>query len=101
VARVVLAEGAQADLDRLFEFLAAEDPPAAGEAIDIVLDALDVLERHPLIGRPCEEGLRELVISRGHTGYVALYDFYEAEDVVLVLALRHQREAGLGSDPGG
>jgi plasmid stabilization system protein ParE len=94
VARVVLAEGARADLGRLFEFLAAEDVRAADEAIDIILDALDVLQRHPLIGRPCEEGLRELVISRGRTGYVALYDFFEAEDSVLVLALRHQREAG-------
>jgi len=94
VARVVLSEGARVDLDRLFEFLAAEDVRAAGEAIDIILDALDVLQRHPLIGRPCEEGLRELLISRGRTGYVALYDFYEAEDSVLVLALRHQREAG-------
>jgi plasmid stabilization system protein ParE len=94
VARVVLAEGARADLDRLFEFLAAEDVPAADEAIDIILDALGVLQRHPLIGRPCEEGLRELVISRGRTGYVALYDFSENEDSVLVLALRHQREAG-------
>jgi plasmid stabilization system protein ParE len=94
VARVVLAEGARADLDRLFEFLAAEDVPAADEAIDIILDALGVLQRHPLIGRPCEEGLRELVISRERTGYVALYDFSENEDSVLVLALRHQREAG-------
>jgi plasmid stabilization system protein ParE len=94
VARVVLSEGARVDLDRLFEFLAAEDVRAADEAIDIILDALDVLQRHPLIGRPCEEGLRELVISRGRTGYVALYDFFEAEDSVLVLALRHQREAG-------
>lgn len=50
--------------------------------------------RHPLIGRPCEDGLHELVISRGRTGYVALYDFYEAEDTALVLALRQPREAG-------
>lgn len=94
MARVVLADGARADLDRLFEFLAADDVRAAGEAIDIILDALDVVQRHPLIGRPCEEGLRELVISRGRTGYVALYDIYEQDDSVLVLALRHQREAG-------
>jgi hypothetical protein len=34
------------------------------------------------------------VISRGKSGYVALYDIVEAEDVILLLALRHQREAG-------
>lgn len=38
--------------------------------------------------------MRELVISHGRTGYVALYDWLEAIDTVVVLALRHQREAG-------
>ncbi|HUX25319.1 MAG TPA: type II toxin-antitoxin system RelE/ParE family toxin, partial [Burkholderiales bacterium] len=37
---------------------------------------------------------RELVIARGRTGYVALYDWLEPIDAVVVLALRHQREAG-------
>lgn len=48
----------------------------------------------PLIGRPVEHGLRELVVSRGRTRYVALYSFREDDDVVLALAIRHQREAG-------
>ena len=94
MAQVVLAERARADLDRLFEFLAAEDPDAAVDAIEVILDALDVLRRHPLVGRPAEQGLRDLVISRGKSGYVALYDYYEDIDIVLVLAVRHQREAG-------
>jgi plasmid stabilization system protein ParE len=49
---------------------------------------------HPLLGRPTEHGLRELLISRGRTGYVALYQYDAAADKVLVLAVRHQREAG-------
>ena len=94
MAQVVLAEGARADLDRLFDFLATEDPRAARDAIADIFDAFGVLERHPLIGRPLEDGLRALVISRGKSGYVALYDYYESADTVLILALRHQREAG-------
>ena len=94
MAQVVLAERARAGLDRLFEFLAAENPRAASEAVAVILDAFDVLRRHPLVGRPDEEGLRDLVISRGKSGYVALYDYYEDIDTVLVLAVRHQREAG-------
>lgn len=94
MAQVILAERARADLDRLFEFLAAEEPRAASEAIAVILDAFDVLRRHPLVGRPAEGGLRDLVISRGKSGYVALYDYYADIDTVLVLALRHQREAG-------
>jgi hypothetical protein len=34
------------------------------------------------------------VISRGRTGYLALYSFEATHDVALILALRHQREAG-------
>jgi hypothetical protein len=41
-----------------------------------------------------EEGLRELLISYGKSGYVALYSYEQRQDVVLVLAIRHQREAG-------
>ena len=94
MARVALAAGAQTDLDRLFDFLVAEDADAAATVIDLILDALSILERHPAIGRPVEQGLRELVISRGRSGYVALYEYFEADDAVLVMALKHQREAG-------
>ncbi|HSS05719.1 MAG TPA: type II toxin-antitoxin system RelE/ParE family toxin, partial [Rhodanobacteraceae bacterium] len=41
---------------------------------------------------------RELVISRGHSGYIALYSYEQLEDTVLVLAIRHQREAGYADD---
>jgi plasmid stabilization system protein ParE len=94
VAHLNLAAGAEADLHRLYEFLAADDPLAADAVADLILEGIAILERHPLIGRPAEEGKRELVISRGRSGYVALYKYLQEEDVVLVLSLRHQREAG-------
>lgn len=53
-----------------------------------------MLERHPLIGRPAEDGMRELVISLGRTGYVALRDWLEAIDTVVILALQLQRKMG-------
>jgi plasmid stabilization system protein ParE len=40
--------------------------------------------------------LRELVISSGKTGYVALYRLQRGLDEVQLLAVRHQREAGFG-----
>lgn len=94
MARLELARRAEADLDRLFQFLAADDPAAAVSAIDLIVEALRVLERHPILGRPVEGNLRELVISLGKSGYVALYEFSQRSDAVLVLAIRHQREAG-------
>ncbi len=55
-----------------------------------------LLETNPQIGRPLEDSpeLRELVIPFGSTGYVALYRYDKSENVVFVLAFRHQREAG-------
>jgi plasmid stabilization system protein ParE len=94
VAALIYSRRALADLERLFEFLAEKDPGAAGKAIRAVREAVSILERHALIGRPVEHGLRELVISHGRTGYIGLYRHVLPDDVVLILALRHQREAG-------
>jgi hypothetical protein len=38
--------------------------------------------------------LRELVISYGKSGYVALYEYSAGEGLLRVAAIRHQREAG-------
>lgn len=82
------------DLDRLFDFLAEHDPGVAARAAAIITDCIRVLERHPLIGRPVHGELRELLISHGRSGYVALYRFKDGR--IDILALRHQREAGYG-----
>jgi len=94
VAEVVYSRHAFADLERLAGFLLKDAPEAAIAAIDVIRDGIEILERHPLVGRPCEEGLKELLISYGKGGYVALYSHEQQQDVVLVLAIRHQREAG-------
>lgn len=94
MARLSYSARAFADLEKLADDLAATDPTAAAETIGLIEEAVMLLARHPLIGRPVEDGLRELVISRGRTGYVALYSVEEKHDAVLVLAIRHQREAG-------
>ena len=94
MAEVVYSRHAFADLVRLADFLIKNAPESAIAAIDVVRDGIEILERHPFVGRPCEEGLRELLISYGKSGYVALYSYEQRQDVVLVLAIRHQREAG-------
>jgi plasmid stabilization system protein ParE len=85
---------ALSDLERLGGFLFETDPVAADQTADLIVTAVEALGYHPLVGRPTESGYRELVISRGATGYLALYLYDEARDRVLVLSIRHQREAG-------
>ena len=72
----------------------AENPAAALAAVDAIQSAVENLGAHPLVGRRIEGDLRELVISFGATGYIALYRFVVQDDEVRVLALRHQREIG-------
>ena len=74
------------------QFLLDEEPAAALETYELIEEAINLLARHPLIGRPVEAGLRELLISRGRSGYAALYSYEHLHDAVLVLAIRHQRE---------
>ena len=94
MAQVVYSRHAFADLERLADFLIKDAPQAAVTAIDVIRDGIEILERHPLVGRPCEDDFRELLISYGKSGYVALYSYEQRQDVVLVLAIRHQQEAG-------
>lgn len=94
MTRWLLGPDAAADLERLTGFLQNSAPEHAPATVDIVLSALELLALHPQIGRPVGHGLRELVISRGASGYLALYQYDLSHDVVLVLRVRHQRELG-------
>jgi plasmid stabilization system protein ParE len=94
MAEVVYAPQAFADLRCIHESLYADDPTLATNSLALIRDAIAALQRSPMAGRPAEAGLRERVISRGKTGYVVLYRFLELDDTVLVLAVRHRREAG-------
>lgn len=94
MAQVVYSLRALEDLERLTDFLLEADSPEALETVGLISEAVQTLGNHPLIGRPVEQGLRELVISRGKSGYLALYSYEQQQDAVLVLAIRHQGEAG-------
>ena len=92
MAQVVYSQRALDDLERAIRFLAEQDPAAAAQAAAVIREAVEILSRHPLIGRPVAAPLRELVISFGKTGYVALYRFLPARGEVRILGIRHQRE---------
>lgn len=93
---IIFSDGALADLEKIFDFNAARDPATALDHIEKIQSAVIVLEAHPEIGRRASVGspLRELVISRGQAGYIALYEYSPAANRIRILAVRHQREAG-------
>ena len=94
MSTVFLSPAAFQDLVRLETFLHESEDPLAGDLLDFILDALQVLTHQPGIGRPVQAGLRELIISRRRSGYLARYVWDDALDRVMVARIRHQREAG-------
>lgn len=96
---IVVDVGALNDLEPVFEVNAQRDPLTAIDHVEVVRSAVAILDAHPEIGQPAGRNstLRELVISQGNTGYIALYEYSPIEKLVRVVAIRHQREAGYRS----
>ena len=91
---VRFAPSAAKDLQRLFDFLAGRDAKAARRARSAIAKGIEFLRTFPFSCRKVSTEhpfLRELVISFGTNGYVALFEI-ENSHTVTVLAIRHQRE---------
>lgn len=85
---------ARDDIKRLYAFLLVQDVQAANHALKVINKAIELLQTFPFTCRKAKADtpfLRELIISFGANGYVALFEI-EEENVVTILAVRHQRE---------
>lgn len=92
--RVRYTRAARDDLLRLYGFLLEQDMKAAKGAMDAIDKSVELLRSFPFTCRKAEPDdpfLRELLVSFGASGYVALYEI-EGDHVVTILAVRHQRE---------
>lgn len=94
MARIELAPEIGEDFECILAHLEQHDAGQRMARLGGIIEAINVLEGSPLIGRPCGRDMRELVIGRGVRGYVALYRYVAGIDAVFVLAIRAQREAG-------
>lgn len=104
--RVRYTRGARDDLKRLYGFLLERDIAAAQRTLDSIRKATNLLASFPFTCRKVDEGnpfIRELIISFGGSGYVALFEIEgdgaacapphdETEGQITILAVRHQRE---------
>lgn len=95
MSQVIFAPAAIRNLERLREFLRPKNPTAAERAAKAIIQGVQALGELPRIGRPIEdmpEEFRDWLIDFGDSGYVARYRI--DGDTVVVLAIRHQKEAG-------
>jgi len=98
--KVRLTQGAEADLERLFDFVLERELARDGGDLDLAIDALAAiragiatLTTSPFTCRKAGASpfLRELIIPFGRSGYVALFEVQDEANVV-VAAVRHQLE---------
>jgi plasmid stabilization system protein ParE len=98
--RVRLTAEAADDLERLFDFVLQRelmrhdgDLDLAERALDAIRNGISTLRQSPFTCRKVGTSpfLRELIIPFGRSGYVALFEIIDHENVV-VSAVRHQLE---------
>ena len=93
--RLIWTPQALADVQRLYRFLASKNTEAARRAVRAIRQGVKVLTLQPGMGRPIEDlpvEFREWRIDFGDGGYLVRYRLDAG--VIIVLAVRHQKEAG-------
>ena len=82
-----------ADLRRLHDFLAQQDPEVARRAISVIRDALQKIAVMPERFRPVEGKMyhREAIIDFGSSGYIARFRHMPNGDIAIV-RIKHQKE---------
>lgn len=80
----------------MYAFLLSKDRRAASQTVTAIHQAIEAIKFFPYTCRKAlgdNPFVRELVIHFGAYGYVALFEI-EANDIVTIIAMRHQREGG-------
>lgn len=93
--RLIWSPQALLDVQRLYRFLAPKNLDAAKRAVKAIRQGVTVLAQQPGIGRPVEdmpEEFREWIIDFGDSGYIARFRI--DSNIVVILAVRHQKEVG-------
>jgi plasmid stabilization system protein ParE len=98
--KVRLTRDAEADLDRLFDFVLERELARDGGDLSLpeqvmasLRAGIATLKTSPFTCRKAGRSpfLRELIVPFGRSGYVALFEIEDASNVVVV-AVRHQLE---------
>lgn len=100
MGKIVLSNNASLRLKSISNFYETRDKAIAERAINTIIAAFQLLRKFPEAGRPWRGSLtrRELVIPFGEQGFVSLYEIVRETNEIVILAIKHQREAGYLSE---
>lgn len=93
--RLIWLPAALIDVQRLYRFLACNNPDAARRAVKTIRLGVSILTQQPGVGRPIEnmdEAFRDWIIDFRDSGYVVRYRI--DANTITILAVRHQKEVG-------
>ncbi len=100
ICTVQFSAAAEEDLQELFDFVLQReldsetgDLDIAQRALQAIKDGIGFLKASPFACRKVGDNpfVRELVITFGNSGYVALFEIVD-DSTVIIGAIRHQRE---------
>jgi plasmid stabilization system protein ParE len=98
---LIWSEQALRDVQRLYRFLAPKSQSASERAVRKIQAGVKVLALQSQIGRPVADmdaAFREWMIDFGESGYIVRYRVSGDQRHVILLAIRHQREAGYSTE---
>jgi toxin ParE1/3/4 len=85
---LVFDEGALADLEGIFNWIAKDNPAAARAVVNRLFSSTELLTSFPFMGRAGRDpGTREWVVPR--LPYIVVYEVDEARGEVIVVAIFH------------
>lgn len=88
--KIIYSQHADADLDRLEAFIAADSRRQAARAILRIRRGLQNLQDFPELGKDVGDGFRQLVLRYGKSGYVIRYR--TLDDAILITRIWHGKE---------
>lgn len=95
MSQIIISAKATRDLTKIRNYLVQFNAEAAQKAADILIEAINRLLAHPLMGRPLEDmpEYRELIRPFGAGSCIVRYriDF----DRIVIVGIRHSKEKGL------
>lgn len=91
--QIVYTEEFISDFERLYAFLNEKNCSAAQKLAKLLGEKLELLATIPKAFAYFGD-FRLYLLEFGSSGYVILYDFDEDADLLILLRIKHQKEAG-------
>jgi addiction module RelE/StbE family toxin len=90
--QIIISAKAARDLQKIRDYLLQFNAEAAQKAAQEIIQAANLLQVHPMLGKPLEDipEYRELIIPFGSGAYILRYRV--SFDLIVIVTVRHSKE---------